>query len=1152
MHHITKKILLKAAVMIMAATCSIQSAQAFSSSHFASQSKLASGRWVKIAIPQTGVYQLTADDLSKMGFSNPDNVRIYGNGGYMMSEQLDASIPDDLNPVPVKRIGNKICFYAKGPVKFWLADPRSSTPHFARTVNTYSSCGYYFLVEEGGSETAVADVDAAASQGTALRDSSLSFFYHEKELTSITSSGKDLLGEDMTSGSLTFDYSLPGFIDGSRVVVTVSAAANTSSSSNVRAWIDADSVPFTNSASKIYVPASNYVYYNQATPSAGMTLCGRNSGKITAKVICSYSGVINTAKLDYAFITYHRRNSILAGTGGQTLMMLNDLTTDNRIDIHSTAPQLTVWNVDNPDSPQSYALTDNNITDSTGTVLGTVKSFTPGFESRTAAFVAFDPSDSLLTVTDWQAIDNQNLHGMEVPDMLIITTNSMLEQAERVANLHRDRDDMTVAVVDHEKIFNEFSSGAADAMGYRLLCKMLYDRNKSKFKYLLLLGGGSFDNRGITRQRGEKLLTYQSDCSNDEDYSYTTDDFFGFLDDNSGYNISADMLRIGVGRFTSADAIEAKADVDKLINYVENPDYGYWRNNTIVSCDEGDNFLHMFQAEGTNNLIDGTMDTGLAVNKVYVPQFTKASEAGVETSRAACPDATKRLRDQFTNGAYFATYIGHAGPTVFTKFAKLWSTSDVKNNSYPRLPIMSIAACDVARYDSEVRGIADMMFHKTDGGAIALLASTRSVYAEGNDALNTAFIKAMFNYRFTSQMPTLGEVYMKSKQSFGTTSNTNKLSFCLLGDPAMRINYPRPLFKITRVNNRAIEDSSTVVVTRGMQELNIEANVLKAGTDEIDTDFNGDATLALYDAKRLHTTVSQRVNRENVTRNVYYPRNLLAEANGRVVNGVFKGKVVVPRFTLAKWEYGQVDVYAHRDNSDEMVNGYYKQLEVRPYNDEMSITDTVPPVIEAMYFNGATLDAEDALVSSASTLHIEVSDDVSINLQDMGVGQSMSLILDGGKQSYPEVKNYVTLGNEGKSVTIDMPFADLEQGRHTARFAVYDAAGNRAEKSIAFTVGKASQVNISAASATVTTEASFDLSHELTTEPTVTFTVVDAIGNIVWQKADAQFPLKWNLCNSAGNRIPAGRYRYYGTYEAGNNYGGTSIGEFVVIEPVAK
>ncbi len=1153
MHHYTKKILLNAAAVVIAAACGMPAAQAFSPSRYASQSKLATGRWVKITIPQTGVYQLTTSDLTKMGFSNPANVRVYGRGGYMMSEQLDGSLPDDLKPVPVMRTGDKICFYGKGPVKFWLADPRSSNPHFTRTVNTYSTCGYYFLVEEGGSETTIADAAVDPDvKGTVPRDSSMSFFYHEQELTSITSSGKDLLGESMTSGPVSIDYNLPGFIDGSRVVVTVSAAAHGSSSSNVLAWLDTDSVPFTNSASKIYVPASNYVYYNQASPSAGVTLSGRNSGKLTAKVVPSYTGVINNAKLDYAFVTYHRRNSILAGSNGQTLMTFNDLTADNRIDFHSSAPQLTVWNVDNPDTPKNYAVAEVALTDSTGAELGKVKSFSPGYEARTSAFVAFDPADSLLSVSQWQEVENQNLHAMTTPDMLIITTASMIDQAERVAQMHRDRDNMIVTVVDHEKIFNEFSSGVPDAMAYRLLCKMLYDRDKTKFKYLLLFGGGSFDNRGITRQRGEKLLTYQSDCSNDEDYSYTTDDFFGFLDDNSGYNISADVLRIGVGRFTSANTVEAKADVDKLINYVENPDFGYWRNNALVSCDEGDNFLHMFQAEGTSDIIEGTMDTGLAVNKVYVPQFTKPNEAGVETYRTACPDATKRLRDLLTSGVYFASYIGHAGPTTLSKYAKLWSTANVTDNGYKCMPIMSIAACDVARYDSEVRGIADMMFHKTDGGAIALLASTRSVYAEGNDALNTAFIKALFNYRYTFQLPTIGDAYLKAKQSFGTTSNTNKLSFCLLGDPAMRVCYPRPIFKINRINNREIVDSSTVVVSRGMQQLSVEASVLKPGSDEIDTDFNGDATLAIYDVKRLHTTVTQRVNREQITRNVYYPRNLLAKATGRVVNGVFKGSVVVPRFTLAKWEYGQVDVYAHRDGTDEMVNGYFDQLELRPYSSDMAMVDTVPPVIEAMYFNEASLNAEDALVPSESTLHIDVTDDVSINLQDMSVGNAMTLVIDGGKQSYPEVKNYVTLGNEGKSISIDMPFSDLEQGRHTARFGIYDAAGNRAEQSIAFTVGKVNQVKISTADATAVTDATFSISHDLTTEPTVKLTVVDAVGNIVWQKADAQFPLKWDLCNSAGNRIPAGRYRYYGTYEAGNNYGGTSMGEFVVVEPVAK
>ena len=64
------------------------------------------------------------------------------------------------------------------------------------------------------------------------------------------------------------------------------------------------------------------------------------------------------------------------------------------------------------------------------------------------------------------------------------------------------------------------------------------------------------------------------------------------LSDNSGYNITNEALRIGVGRIPSADVAEARSDVDKLLNYVNDPDYGVWRNNALISCDEGDSNKH--------------------------------------------------------------------------------------------------------------------------------------------------------------------------------------------------------------------------------------------------------------------------------------------------------------------------------------------------------------------------------------------------------------------------------------------------------------------------------------------------------------------------------------------------------------------------------
>ena len=96
-----------------------------------------------------------------------------------------------------------------------------------------------------------------------------------------------------------------------------------------------------------------------------------------------------------------------------------------------------------------------------------------------------------------------------------------------------------------------------------------------------------------------------------EDFSFTSDDFFGFLADNSGSNVSADVLSIGVGRITCEDVEEAKSDVDKLVEYYAQPDYGVWRNNTMVVSDSPDKGQYMFQGEGYKLQIDNGLNTGM-------------------------------------------------------------------------------------------------------------------------------------------------------------------------------------------------------------------------------------------------------------------------------------------------------------------------------------------------------------------------------------------------------------------------------------------------------------------------------------------------------------------------------------------------------------
>ena len=53
-------------------------AQAFPSNKFTRESRFANGRWVKIAVPADGIYQITRDQLQTMGFNQPESVQVYG------------------------------------------------------------------------------------------------------------------------------------------------------------------------------------------------------------------------------------------------------------------------------------------------------------------------------------------------------------------------------------------------------------------------------------------------------------------------------------------------------------------------------------------------------------------------------------------------------------------------------------------------------------------------------------------------------------------------------------------------------------------------------------------------------------------------------------------------------------------------------------------------------------------------------------------------------------------------------------------------------------------------------------------------------------------------------------------------------------------
>ncbi len=1123
-------------------------AGAFNTSIYATQSKLSTGKWVKISIPENGVYEITYTELREMGFTNPSKVHVYGKGGNRISEKLDGSATDDLNQVPILRTGNKICFYGNGPVAFTLSD-YSTNPHFTRVFNPYSQVGCYFLTEDAEPDrTPVEKVTSPVSEYV-NNPLSLGYFFHEYELTSLTSTGKEMLGEDFSRQQVFVDYHLPHLADSTIVVQTAIAAYTTGSmfaGSVLHSGGISDTTLYSQSSSRINQP-TNYVYYNFASPYAKQKLIKpAERGQYEPIITPSADGITaSIARLDYFILTYKQENILADAPDNQLLMGYGVTRGQDRFMLPNAPSSTIVWFINNPHSPMVIPTIPYN--DEAGTGV----SFFSTAVSR-SMYVAFDPAKTLKKISGYKPVENQNLHAMQVPDFLIITTDAYLEQANRLADLHRAVDGIDVAVVTQDQVFNEFSSGTRDAMAYRLLCKMLYDRDNSKFKNLLLMGTGSFDNREIMGQHPDDLLTYQSDNSNIENTSFTSDDFFGLLDDNSGTNIPNDKLRIGVGRITCADADEARSDVDKIVEYYANPDYGVWRNNTLVSSDSPDQGEYMFQGQGYQNQIEEDLHTGMHVSTVHNSMYPRSTlEPSFAVARKTATEAKRAMSNYLKSGAYFATYVGHAGPSSFTKQNRMWITGDVARTTYPHYPIFSTACCDVAHYDNDTRGIAELMFHKRDGGAIALLTSSRMVFSSQNDRLNQYFINALFSYDRKGVMPTLGEAYRDSKLGF-TSANVNKMSFFLLGDPAMKVNYPISRFNITSVNGTDMTGSQTAQITP-LSRFEIKAQVVDE-EGNIDTGFNGDATVSLYDKEKVFTTLSFFGSGD---RDIYVDRPKLAEITGHVTNGMFTGTMIAPRVTLEHLNdtlMMLIRVYAHKTGSDYMVNGFTKQVMMMPFNESTAINDNEAPVITAMYMNDEATFADGSVVAPNSVLYISASDNEGISMQSNSVANTMKLQLDGGKQSYEDVVCYATADDGGKVVKIEFPVSNLTVGLHTLTYTVSDMLGNQASRTISFVVGQGSAADLVADKMPAFLDSdnmiSIDVKTELSVLPEMTVRITDALGRLVWMTNAGSFPVTWDMKDMNGNKVPAGLYRYFGTYNDGVNYGGTSIKNLVILEPV--
>ena len=179
---------------------------AFTLDTYAESSKLASGKWMKIRVPASGLYCIPVSTLRAWGFSDPAKVRVYGYGGRRIADRLRQSeYIDDLPAVAAELTSSGLVFYAAGPEKWSL----STSSRYKAELNVFSQYGYYFVTESDEPMAEMPTTGVAGAQNPV--SVAQGRIHHELEQALVSESGPVMGGEDFrTTRTRSLDFKTPG------------------------------------------------------------------------------------------------------------------------------------------------------------------------------------------------------------------------------------------------------------------------------------------------------------------------------------------------------------------------------------------------------------------------------------------------------------------------------------------------------------------------------------------------------------------------------------------------------------------------------------------------------------------------------------------------------------------------------------------------------------------------------------------------------------------------------------------------------------------------------------------------------------------------------------------------------------------------------
>lgn len=1014
-----------------------------SAKNYVQTSVLNSGKWVKFKIASDGVYKITYSDIVKMGFSNPSAISLFGSGGKMLPEVAVGNAEDDLREIPtIKYLGTDNIFnegdyllvYLSGPIS-WKYD--NNTGQFLHSLNFYSDYSYYYLTTDAGSSKNVKVENSVSGTPTNEVTTFNDYNFHELEKENILYSGRQWLGErfDMTS-SYTFNFSFTNLVKSSplKIHTVVAGASSVSSYFNI--------VESNNPVQTVPVSAlSGDLSAVEATDNSSASMSKKTSDNVQLTLSYNNGGDASAVGWIDKFDVNVRRNMVFSGPfmffrdagsvgpGKISRFVLNNAGQTTEIfdisDIHNIKKVDAVY----ADGKLTFQLNTDSLHE----------------------FVALDNKGTFpspfSSAEDVQPVMNQNLHGLSQPDLIVVTPSVFLDQANQLAGIHRNKDNLKVVVATTEQIYNEFSSGSPDIAALRNFVKMFYDRAGSvdlQPKYLLLYGDGSYDNKNNLKLSDNHnfIPTYQSENSFSESGTYTSDDYFGLLDDNE--DMSTGLLDVGIGRIPVSSSSDTSM-VGKINRYISSKTEGDWRNVVSFVADDEDAGLHAEQADLLSAEVKSA-NPDYNIQKIYLDAYQQVSSSVGQRY----PQVNKAINEQVDKGTLIMNYTGHGGIYGWAQEQVLTDADIDSWTNSGKLPLFVTATCEFSKFDYLKETTAgERVLLQPNGGAIGLLTTTRVVYSGQNFTLNQNFYRYIFDHDSQGHKLRLGDIIRLTKNASGTDYNNRK--FTLLGDPALELAYPANKVKIITdsLNGRIIGQNSDTL--KALEKVRISGHI-ENQSGAFQNDYSGMLFPTVFDKSKSMTTLMNDDDSKKI--NFDLQNSVLYHGKASIHQGKFSFTFIIPKDIDYSYGKGKISYYAENSESD--ASGSYNNALVGGYSPSVVADSTGPDI--RLYLNNEHF-VFGGITDEHPVLLAKFSDKNGINTVGNGIGHDITCILDKNSSKSFVLNNYYESDTDSyQKGSIRYPLESLSEGNHNIKLKAWDTDNNSNEAYTEFVVSKSAKL----------------------------------------------------------------------------------------------